>query len=346
MELWAKGSLSPSDVWDIGTLVLLGFGALFSVLMGASFASMGIVPTRASTLGLAFSWTHWANRSFGLMPLWADSMIRTLKVFGSKSILGLWAFVIMSHWYKRYLSELVQWDIMMSIMDAAKANRGGRASSEDAILKPCIAILILEEKLKERFDAIKELTVVGIDEETGLPKVYDYASETDQAKAEQLQQEIAGLNRQKAELTALITEIEAVFASYDRNPMPMEGIDNRLLALQEAPLNLARRLNNLIVQRIRADPTIHFAKLFTDPDVLEMETARTRAIAEGLTEQATLEKLKNEINSICISGEPLYRKVKYAYREDTSNPATVALMQGNEQDLDEEAELDRMESAL
>ena len=235
---------------------------------------------------------------------------------------------------------------MTLLMNAARAKRQSRSGSEDAILKPCIAILMLEEKLQDRFDQVKDLCQVGIDEETGLPKVLGFANETDEARAESLQAEIAGLNLQKNELMALITEIEGVFARYECNPMPMEGIEARLAELQEAPLSLARRLNNLIVQRIRADPTIHFAKLFTDPDILELEGARTQAVSAGLAEQATFEKLKNEVAAICIRGEPLYKKVKYAYRENTKNPATVSLMQGNDQDLEEEAELDRMESAL
>ena len=235
---------------------------------------------------------------------------------------------------------------MTLLMNAARAKRQSRGGSEDPILRPCIAVLLLEEKLQDRFDQVKDLCQIEIDEETGLPKVLEFANETDEARAEGLQAEISELNRQKSELTALITEIEAVFARYECSPMSMESIEARLAELQEAPLSLARRLNNLIVQRIRADPTIHFAKLFTDPDILEMERARTTAIASGLAEQATLEKLKNEVTAICIRGEPLYKKVKYAYREERSNPATVRLMQGNDQDLEEESELDRMESAL
>jgi len=238
----------------------------------------------------------------------------------------------------------------MTLLEIAQRDRHGKGGSEDAILKPCIAILILEEKLKERFEAIKELAVIGIDEETGLPKVLAFATETDEAKAEVLQAEISGFQKQKAELMAIVTEMESIFARYKCNPMSMQALETRLAELQEAPLSLARRLNNLIVKRIRADPTIHFAKLLSDPGVLELETARTRAISEGLAEQSTLEKLKSEVSSICIRGEPLYRQVKYAYREERSNPATVSLLQGNDQgleeDLEEESELNRMETAL
>lgn len=314
MGLCTKGSLSPSDSWDIGTLVLSGFWSLLLVLRGASFASMG-VPTRARTSGLAFSLTHWANRSFGLMPRWADSMTITLKMFGSKSTLGLWAFVIMYHWDKRYLKELVQWD-NMTLIDLAGKDRNKR----DAILKIATGILTLQDIITEKQDAIREQAIIEMNDEF-VPTVTGFK---DSDLVERLQEEIAISANNREQLQAIVDEIEAAFTSCGLPAMSMETLNLRIDEGRDRATDIARQINRLARKLLQDNPALTLVELYSDVELQALEGTRAAAIIEGNAEAAKLIELKDRLLPLCADGSVIAEAVFHPMRAAVSDPTRIS----------------------
>jgi hypothetical protein len=229
----------------------------------------------------------------------------------------------------------------MTLMEIAEKNRHG-GGPKDAILKVPIAILTLEDRIAERYDGIRDLTVFGVSEETGSPQALGFRN---QGEAEQLQREIAGLNDQKAGLIAVLEATLEIFESYGIQPRSMESLDQQLTEVINMPMSIAYKINGLVRRLMDGNRGITLAEIWSNPEIMALETERGRLIISGNQEVSILIAMKNELIAL-INPEvdAMIEAVRRPGRE--RNPATVALMQLNEEDVEEEFELNRMESAL
>ena len=239
----------------------------------------------------------------------------------------------------------------MTLMEIAERNRHG-GGAKDEVLQIPLSVLTLEDRIAERYDSIRELTVFGVNEETGQPQAIGFSN---QAEAERLQEEIAGLNEQKAELVALVDAIEEIFESYGMSPRAMQALDEEISEIINAPRAIAFKINSKVRALMDANRGITLAEIWSNPEIMALETERGRMATRGEEKAANLVTLKDELLPLCRQARPLVELVRRPGRE-TKNPATVAQMQTREagygeddgfllSEKEEEEELDRMEAA-
>jgi len=241
----------------------------------------------------------------------------------------------------------------MTLMQLAEKNRHRGDATKDDVLQIPMSVLTLEERISEKYESIKELTVFGVDEETGQPQARGFSN---QAEAEKLQEEIARLNEQKAELVALIDAIEEIFESYGMSPRAMHILSEEISEITNAPRALAFKINGKVRALMDSNRGITLAEIWANPEIMALETERGQMITRGEGKVANLVTLKDELLPLCREARPLVEAVRRPGRENT-NPARVAQMQSIEagygeddggfllSEEEEEKELDRMEAA-
>jgi len=239
----------------------------------------------------------------------------------------------------------------MILMELAERNRHRADATKDDVLQIPMSILTLEDRIAEKYDSIKELTVFGVNEETGQPQAKGFSN---QAEAERLQEEISGLNEQKDELVALVGAIEEIFESYGMTPRPMQALSEEISEITNAPRALAFKINSKVRALMDANRGITLAEIWSNPEIMTLETERGQMITRGEGKVANLVTLKDELLPLCKRAGALVQAVRRPGRENT-NPARVAQMQSIEagygeddggfllSEEEEEAELNRME---
>lgn len=242
--------------------------------------------------------------------------------------------------------------MIMTLMEVAERNRHRGDATRDDVLQIPLSILTLEDRISEKYDSIKELTVFGVNEETGQPEARGFSN---QAEAEKLQEEIARLNEQKAELVALVDAIEEIFESYGMSPRSMQALSEEISEITNAPRAIAFKINGRVRALMDANRGITLAEIWSNPEIMALETERGQMATKGEGKVANLVKLKDELLPLCRQARPLVEAVRRP-RRDTMNPATVAQMQSIEagygaddggfllSEQEEEKELDRMEA--
>jgi hypothetical protein len=239
----------------------------------------------------------------------------------------------------------------MMLMEVAGRDRHG-GGPKDEILKIPISVLTLQDRIEERYNDIRELTIFGVDEETGQPRALGFK---DQGEAERLQKEIAGLTDQKAVLVALVESIEEVFESYGMHPRSMQALDEQISEIINAPQSIAFKINGKVRALMDSNRGITLAEIWSNPEIMALETERGRMTTRGGEEAAVLVRMKDEILPICRQAGPLVQAVRRPGRD--INPATIAVMEaaaygedegflGGLSELEEEVELNRMEAGL
>lgn len=238
-------------------------------------------------------------------------------------------------------------------MQLAERNRHRADATKDDVLQIPMSVLTLEDRIAEKYDSIKELTVFGVDEESGQPQAKGFSN---QGEAEKLQEEIARLNEQKAELVTLIDAIEEIFESYGMTPRSMQALSEEISEIVNAPRAIAFKINGKVRALMDANRGITLAEIWANPEIMALETERGQMITRGEEKVANLVTLKDELLPLCRQARPLVEAVRRP-RRDTMNPATVAQMQSIEagygeddggfllSEAEEEKELDRMEAA-
>lgn len=238
-------------------------------------------------------------------------------------------------------------------MQLAERNRHG-GGAKDEILQIPISILTLEDRIAEKYDSIRELTIFGVNEETGQPQAQGFSNP---GEAERLQEEIAGLNDQKAGLVALVEAIEEIFESYGKSPRPMQTLNEEISEITNAPRAIAFKINGKVRSLMDANRGITLAEIWSNPEIMALETERGEMITKGEGKVANLISLKDELLPLCRQARPLVEVVRRPGKKDSLNPARVAQLQAREagygeddggfllSEEEEEKELDRMEAA-
>jgi len=228
-------------------------------------------------------------------------------------------------------------------MQIAEAQRQGKETSQDTVLKVPLAILTLQERIEEKQNDIKELCIFGVSSETGEPQALGF---TNQGEAEKLQSEIATLLQQKAGLQAIMEAIEEIYESYGIiAPCSMQRLDEHLSEVLNRPTDIAFKINSLVIQLINNRRGITLPEVWSNPEIMALETERGRATLAGDQEATILVALKDEIiHLVNPEVDAMVHAVMRPGRE--INPATVAAMEGDYDELlsePSEEELNRME---
>ena len=206
----------------------------------------------------------------------------------------------------------------MTLIDVARKGR----SQRDSLLKLPTAILLLEDQIREKQDAIRDEAVIEMDSE-GVPTVSGFR---DSDLVERLQEEIAVLVNNKEQLQGIIDEVEAAFAAFDLPPMSMVGLDEKINEAQSRSESLARKINQLVVRLLDKNPSLTLPLLFANEELLAMESVRGVAVSEGLAEAQKLIRLKDQLLPLCADGSIIAEAVFHPMRAAVSDPAKISLL--------------------
>lgn len=231
-------------------------------------------------------------------------------------------------------------------MQVAEANRHGKETSQDTVLKVPLAILTLQERIQEKQSDIKELAIFGVSSETGEPQALGFSNS---ALAEKLQAEIAKLTEKKERLMDILEAIEEIFESYGVTPCSMEQLSNRHTEVVNRPNAIAFKINGLVRRLMDAHRGITLPEVWSNPEIMALEIERGRVTLAGDQEVTILIALKDELLALVNREvDAMVRAVMRPGRE--VNPASVAAMEGGYDALlsesEEEKELNRMEEGL
>lgn len=233
----------------------------------------------------------------------------------------------------------------MTLLQIAEANRHGKETSQDTVLKVPLAILTLQERIQEKQTDIKELAIFGVSSETGEPKALGFS---DQGEAEKLQAEIAKLTEKKEGLMGILEAIEEIFESYGLPPCSMEQLSNRHTEVINRPTAIAFKINGLVRRLMDEHRGITLPEIWSNPEIMALETERGRLILAGNQEATILIALKDELLGLVNREvDAMVRAVMRPGRE--VNPASVAAMEGGYDELlsePSEEKLNQMESGL
>lgn len=206
----------------------------------------------------------------------------------------------------------------MSLIEIAERRR----SERDSLLKMPTAILRLDELVTEEQDAIREQSIISMNE-SGVPGVVGFR---DNAKVEQSQQRIAALNESKAQLEALINEAEAAFEEFGLPAMSMELLDERIRENQDIVHEIALKANRIARKLLSENPALTLPELFANEELQELEGKRTVAIILGAKEAQRLIELKDRLIPLCKEGSSIADDVFYPHRKMISDPARISEM--------------------
>lgn len=230
----------------------------------------------------------------------------------------------------------------MTLLQVAEAQRHGKETSQDGVLKVPLAILTLQERIEEKQSDIKELCIFGVSSETGEPVALGFSN---QGEAEKLQGDIAKLTEEKGRLTAILEAIEEIYESYGIQPTSMQRLDEHLSEVLNRPTDIALKINSLVIQLMNNRRGITLPEVWSNPEIMALETERGKATLAGDQEATILVALKDEIiHLVNPEVDAMVHAVMRPGRE--VNPATVAAMEGDYDELlsePSEEELNRME---
>jgi hypothetical protein len=234
----------------------------------------------------------------------------------------------------------------MTLMQIAEAQRHGKETSQDTVLKVPLAILTLQERIEEKQTDIKELCIFGVSSETGEPQALGFSN---QGEAEKLQGDIAKLTREKEGLTAIYGAIEEIYESYGVVPCSMQQLSERISEVHNRPTAIAFKINGMVRRLMDDNRAITLAEIWSNPEIMALETERGRLILAGDQEATILIALKDELIALVNKEvDAMVAAVRRPGRE--INPASVAAMEGDYDTLlsesEEEEELNRMEAGL
>lgn len=233
----------------------------------------------------------------------------------------------------------------MTLLQIAEANRHGKETSQDTVLKVPLAILTLQERIQEKQNDIKELCIFGVSSETGEPQALGFSN---QGKAEKLQAEIAKLTEKKEGLMGILEAIEEIFESYGLPPCSMEQLSNRHTEVVNRPTAIAFKINGQVRRLMDEHRGITLPEIWSNPEIMALETERGRLILAGNQEATILISLKDELLSLVNREvDAMVGCVMRPGRE--VNPASVAAMEGSYDALlsePSEEKLNQMESGL
>jgi len=231
-------------------------------------------------------------------------------------------------------------------MQIAEANRHGKETSQDGVLKVPLAILTLQERIAEKQSDIKELAIFGVSSETGEPKALGFSN---QGEAEKLQGDIAKLTEEREYLMGILSAIEEIFESYGLTPCSMEQLSNRHTEVINRPTAIAFKINGLLRRLMDNHRGITLPEIWANPEIMALEIERGRLILAGDQEATILIALKDELLGLVNREvDAMVRGVMRPGRE-TLNPATVAAMEGGYDELlsePSEEKLNDMEAGL
>lgn len=204
----------------------------------------------------------------------------------------------------------------MTLIDIAGKGR----SQRDSLLKMATAILVLEDQIRERQDAIRDEAVIAMNDE-GVPTVSGFR---DSDLVERLQEEIVISSGNKEVLQGLIDEIEAAFASFELQAMSMGMLDEKINEAQSRSETLARKINQLVVRLLHSNPALTLPQLFSNEELLSMESVRGVAVTEGLAEAQKLIRLKDQLLPLCADGSIIAEAIFHPQRSMVSDPARIS----------------------
>ena len=206
----------------------------------------------------------------------------------------------------------------MSLLEIVERRR----SERDPLIKMGTALLRLDELIKEEQDAIREQSIIEMDE-SGVPEILGFR---DEKMVERSQQRIAALNESKARLEALIDESEATFENFGLPAMSMESLDEMIRENQDLARKIAVKINRIARKRLADNPALTMAELFADEEILELEGKRAAAIIQGAKEAERLIELKDRLMPLCREGSSIADDTLHPYRKMITDPARISEM--------------------
>ncbi len=206
----------------------------------------------------------------------------------------------------------------MSLIELAERRR----SERDPLLKMGTAILRLDELITEERDAIREQSIIEMDE-SGAPEILGFR---DEKVVERSQQKIAALTDSRAQLEAIITEVEAAFEDFDLPAMGMEALSERIKENQGLAREIAVKINQLARKLLSEHPALTMSELFANEELQTLEGTRTAAIIQGAKEAEKLIKLKDRLIPLCMEGSAIADDVFYPHRKAITDPARIGEM--------------------
>ena len=206
----------------------------------------------------------------------------------------------------------------MSLLEIVERRR----SERDPLIKMGTALLRLDELITEEQDAIREQSIIEMDE-SGVPEILGFR---DEKMVERSQQRIAALNESKARLEALIDESEATFENFGLPAMSMESLDEMIRENQDLARKIAVKINRIARKRLADNPALTMAELFADEEILELEGKRAAAIIQGAKEAERLIKLKDRLIPLSKEGSSIADDILHPYRKMITDPARISEM--------------------
>jgi len=204
----------------------------------------------------------------------------------------------------------------MSLVELAEKRR----SERDQILKMPTAILRLNELIKEEQDAIREQSIIEMDE-SGAPQILGFKDEKLVLRS---QLKISSLNDKKAQLEAIIGEVETGFEDFGLLPMSMEDFDEMIRENQNLAHEFATKINRLARKLLEDNPVLTMPELFSNVELQELEGLRITAITEGQKEAGRLIQLKDRLIPLCKEGSAIADDVFYPHRKAIRDPVRIA----------------------
>ena len=233
----------------------------------------------------------------------------------------------------------------MTLLQVAEANRQGKYTSQDTVLKVPLAILTLQERIAEKQSDIKELAIFGVSSETGEPQALGFSN---QAEAEKLQAEIAKLTEKREGLMGILEATLEIFESYGVAPCSMQQLSERLTEVINRPTAIAFKINGLVRRLMDEHRGITLPEIWSNPEIMALETERGRLIISGNQEATILIAMKDEL--IALVNREVVAMVSSVMRPGREiNPASVAAMEGDYDELlsePSEEKLNQMEAGL
>jgi hypothetical protein len=197
-----------------------------------------------------------------------------------------------------------------------------RRSERDQILKMPTAILRLNEQITEEQDAIREQSIIEMND-TGDPQIRGFK---DEKLVMRSQLKITALNDSKAQLEALIDEVETAFKDFGLPPMSMEDFDGMIRENQNLAHEFALKINRIARKLLGDNPALTLPELFSNEEILELEGKRGVAIIEGQKEAGRLIELKDRLIPLCKEASAIADDVFYPHRKAIRDPVRIAEM--------------------
>jgi len=206
----------------------------------------------------------------------------------------------------------------MTLIELAQRRR----SERDQILKMGTALLRLNEQIEEEQDAIREQSIIEMND-TGDPEIRGFR---DEKLVMRSQLKIAALNDSKAQLEAIVAEVEKVFEDFGLLPMSMEDLDGMIRENQDKAYEIATKINRLARKLLNENPALTLPELFANEELQELEGKRGVAIIEGAKEAQRLVTLKDQLLPLCKRGSDIATDIFYPHRKAITDPVRIAEM--------------------